>query len=311
MPSATQRKPAGVKKGFSASNGQLQCGAGVLIIGVLIGLSHVFSPPGEEIKSVEKPGKPGAKAVTVLTDDNFAEFVATKHPGGVLIDFYTQSCKFCTKLAPEFEKAAKQLAKEGGPPLASVDQETGKVIMATFNIERFPTVLWFWKGKNVLELPRASEKPVAEIVKWAQWAANPAVQELETQAEFDGALSTLRSSMHANARLMVAWNREGADAESMRDAFEEAAQRHRSTTVFLYIKETSGPEQKPIMSYANDAALDEAYEGAANVTEVIQWVKETLEKARPPKEEASVDKESSTQKALDALKSTQGAAEEA
>jgi len=242
-----------------------------------------------------------ANAVTPLNDDNFAEFVATLHPGGVLIDFYSQSCKFCTKLAPEFENAAYLLSHmEGGPPLASVDQETGKVIMATFGIERFPTVLWFWKGKNVMELPRASEKPAAEIVKWAKWAATPAVQELETHAEFEGALPTLRTSMHKNARLMVNFNQEGS--EPMRKSFEEAAQRHRSTTVFLYIKEAF--ENKSIMSYAAEDSKDEVYEGSANVTEVVQWVKANLESARPPKEEAPADKESSTQKALNALKGT-------
>lgn len=302
MPAAAPRKPAGAKKSWVPSTGTLQCGAGVLIIAMIVGVSHVFSPPSEEDVSAKKTSNPKtiAKAVTPLNDDNFAEYVATLHPGGALIDFYTGSCKFCTKLAPEFESAAYLLSHiEGGPPLASVDQETGKVIMATFGIERFPTVLWFWKGKNVMEFPRASEKNASEIVKWAKWAATPAVQELDTKEELEGALPTLRSSMHKNARLMVAWNREGS--ESMRKSFEEAAQRHRSTTVFLYIKEAS--ENKPITSYAAEDSKDEVYEGSDNVTEVIQWVKATLESARPPKEEAA-EKESSTQKALNALKGT-------
>lgn len=304
MPVAPPRKPAGVKKGWVPSTGTLQCGAGVLIIAIIIGLSQYFSPPSEEAAAAPEklPNKKTiAKAVSPLTDENFAEYVATMHPGGALIDFYSQSCKFCTKLAPEFEKAAylSSQDKEGAVPFASVDQETGRVIMETFGIERFPTVLWFWKGKNVMELPRASEKPAAEILKWAKWAATPAVQELDTNEELEGALPTLRTSMHKNARLIVAFNREGS--ESMRGAFEEAAQRHRSTTVFLYIKEAS--DKKPIMSYAGEDSKDEFYEGSANATEVVQWVKATLEAAKPPKEEAK-EEESSTQKALNALKGT-------
>jgi len=290
MPQAPPRKPAGVKKS-GISSGTLRCGAGVLIIAVIVGVSHVFSP-SESAKTAPAEKQPTAKAVTQLTDDNFADFVATQHPGGVLIDFYTKSCQFCTKLAPEFEKAGQQLRTKGGPPLASVDQETGAVIMATFGIERFPTVLWFWKGKNVLELPRASEKPAAEIVKWALWAAQPAVQELETKAEFDEALPTLRSSLHPKARLMVHLNRVGS--ESMREAFEEAAQRHRSTTVFLYIKEATEQTPSSVMSYGGVDSKDEPYEGAANATEVVQWVKGTLEKAKPPKE-ASPDKAEDTE----------------
>jgi len=305
MPVAPARKPAGVKKGFAPSTGTLQCGAGVLIIAIIIGASQYFSPPSEEqaaaAKKMPSP-KTIAKAVSPLTDENFAEYVATMHPGGALIDFYSQSCKFCTKLAPEFEKAAYlSTQEEGGPPFASVDQETGRVIMETFGIERFPTVLWFWKGKNVMELPRASEKPAAEILKWAKWAATPAVQELETNEELEGALPTLRTSMHKNARLIVAFNL-GEGSESMRGSFEEAAQRHRATTVFLCIKEAV-TDKKPIMSYAAEDSKDEFYEGAANVTEVVQWVKTTLESAKPPKEEEP-EKESSTQKALNALKGT-------
>lgn len=285
MPSTPARKPPGAKESWSPSAGSKKCGAGVLVISVIIGLSHYFSPvDGDEpVPSMA----PSAPAVTSLDDTSFDQFLAA-HPHGVLVDFYSQSCGFCTKLAPELEKAAQKLKADKGPVIASVDQDTGAEIHKKFGIERLPTVLWFWQGKNVLELPRASEKKAEAIVTWAQWAADPAVQELETKGEFDGALPTLRSSLPANGRLMVLFSRAGS--EGMREAFEEAAQRHRAKTVFLYIKEGLD-DSTELHSYGKEDSKDEVYSGSSSVESVVAWVKETLEKAKPPKTaEPSPDK---------------------
>lgn len=277
MPSAPARKPPGAKESWSLSSGTQKCGAGVLVIGVIIGLSHYYSPVDDDVPM--PPMAPPDPAVTSLDDTSFDKFLAA-HPQGVLVDFYSQSCGFCTKLAPELEKAAQKLKTDKGPMLASVDQETGAEIHKKFGIERLPTVLWFWQGKNVLELPRASEKKAEAIVTWAQWAADPAVQELDTRAEFDGALATLRSSLPANGRLMVLFSRTGS--EGMREAFEEAAQRHRAKTVLLYIKEGLD-DSTELHSYGKEESKDEVYSGSSSVESVVAWVKGTLEKAKPPK----------------------------
>lgn len=185
----------------------------------------------------------------------------------------------------------KKLVKEKGPALAAVDQDTGAEVMKKFGIERFPTVMWFWQGKQVLELPRASEKTADKLVEWAHWAAGAAVQELDTKEEFDGALSTLRSSLHAKARLMVLFK---GGSEGLLEAFEEAAQRQRTTTVFLYIKESLA-DGTELHSYGGDESKDEVYSGASTTEAVGQWVKEVLEKAKPPKtEEAEKAEEPAT-----------------
>jgi len=290
MGRATPLKPAGAKDSFGLSKGKQQMVAGVLVIGVIVGLSHVFSPSDSQIDDVVLPS---ATAVTSLNDTTFDSFMAS-HPEGVLVDFFTKSCKFCTKLAPEFEKAAQKLHTSGGPALAMVDQDVGPKIMQKYAIDRFPTVLWLWKGAHVLEMARASEKPAAKITEWAQWAATPAIQDLETLAEFNGALETLRSTLHAKGRLMVAFNRAGS--EGMRDAFEWAAQKNRLQTVFLYIKEVS-QDGAVLKSYGGEEAKDEVYEGTENHDEVHQWVKGTLEKARPP----AVKPSDATAKGLDAV----------
>lgn len=277
MPKAPPRKPSGAAGSFGLSKGQTQCVIAAVVIAVIIGLSHVFSPTEEDAATPAAAGK-AATAVTALDDASFDKFVAS-HPDGVLVDFYSQSCKFCVKLAPEFEKAAKEL-KKGGPPLVSVESESGAAIVQKYGISRYPTVLWFWKGQNVLELPRASEKVAAKIVDWAKWAVTPAVQELETRAEFDEALSTLRSSLHATGRLMVAFHRDGS--EGLLPAFEAAAQRGRTSTVFLYIKTGNAAGEPMLKSFGQKEADDEEHKGAATEEEVVKWVKETLDKAKPP-----------------------------
>jgi len=301
MPSSGKlHKPANAKESFKFSKGQLQCGVGVLVCALIIGISHVLSPSEEDAAAavVPKSGK-ASNVVTALDDATFDNFAAS-HPEGFLVDFYSKNCKFCTKLAPEYEKAAQEVKKDG-PPLASVDAEAGSQLMQRFGITRYPTVLWFWKGEQVLELPRASEKPAAKIAEWARWATTPAVQELDTREEFDAALLTLRSSLHAKARLMVAFNR--ADSDGLRAAFEAAAQRHRATTVFLYIKEVLSGE--PLLrSYGQEQSHDEDYQGAPTREEVIPWVKGVLDKAKPPKDDAAnvaTEAKSAADKAIDAV----------
>lgn len=286
---------------FSLSNGTVKLGVFFLVVALAIGLSHYFSPPAKGSDSPPVTSKPyaGSSAVTALDDASFDKFVAA-HPDGCMVDFYSKGCKFCTKLAPEFAQAAEELKKSGGAALASLDAETGPLMMQKFGIDRYPTVLWFWKGEKVLEFPRAAEKPAAKIVEWAQWASGVAVQELETKEEFDAAVSTLRSTLHAKARLFVAFNKEGS--EGMRDALEAAAQRQRATTVFLYIKEvhTEGPMLK---SYAQDEANDEEFKGAIAPQDVVQWVQGVLDKAKPPPEPKAPEpepKKAATQ-ALDAV----------
>jgi len=304
MPKATPRKPAGTKEGFSLSGGTLKLGIVVLVVALLIGVSHYFSPSGKGSDVPPASVKPyaGSSAVTALDDASFDKFVAA-HPDGCMVDFYSKGCKFCTKLAPEFEQAAAELKGNGGPALASLDSEVGPLMMQKFGIDRYPTVLWFWKGERVLEFPRAPEKPAAKIVEWVQWATGVAVQELETKEEFDAAVVTLRSTLHAKARLFVAFNKAGS--EGMRDALEAAAQRHRATTVFLYIKEATA-EGPLLKSYAQEESNDEEFQGTTTPQDVIQWVQGVLDKAKPVVAEAPApepEPKKAATKALDAVQS--------
>merc|ERR1719408_988036 len=91
----------------------------------------------------------------------------------------------------------------------------------------------------------------------------------------------MRSSLHDSGRLMVAFSRAGS--EGMRESFEEAAQRHRPRTIYVYVTGDTSEQSNIMKAFAKDPAKDEGYDGAVNTDDVISWVKATLEKAAPPK----------------------------
>ena len=88
----------------------------------------------------------GEEAVLTLTPDNFTEVVNDKDL--VLVEFYAPWCGHCKQLAPEYEAAAVTL-KQQSPPilLAKVDASTHQSLGAQYDVEGFPTMKVFRKGK--------------------------------------------------------------------------------------------------------------------------------------------------------------------
>lgn len=251
-------------------------GRQALVIAAILGLSQLAGyirdrNQGSEDSNAATPKGP---AVQVLGETSLNEAVAS-HPEGIVVNFHSAGCKFCTKLAPHYEAAAKELQKDG-PLLASLDSEAGAAVLEKFKVDRYPTVLWLWRGERAAELARASEKSAAEIVKWARWLLTPAVQDLEARAEFIEALPDLRGSLHESRHLFVAFNR--TDAPGLRDAIENIAQRHRQRNVFLFIGEAAS-DGALVKAYGPEEAKDLDYDGAADPKEVVAWVSGIVEQA--------------------------------
>ena len=103
-----------------------------------------------------------SNGVLIFTDSNFDEEIQKYEH--ILVEFYAPWCGHCKSLAPEYEKAAKEL------DLAKVDVTVNKALGERFEIKGFPTLLFF---KNGVPTPYGGPRNAYGIVKWVTKKSNP------------------------------------------------------------------------------------------------------------------------------------------
>ncbi|CAM0149314.1 unnamed protein product [Urochloa decumbens] len=116
--------------------------------------------------------------VVVLTAANFSSFLAaTRH---VMVEFYAPWCGHCQALAPDYAAAASRLAaqhSQGHLALAKVDATEDTDLAQQFDVQGFPTILFFIDG-----VPKDYNAARTEdaIVEWVNKKLGPGVENITT-----------------------------------------------------------------------------------------------------------------------------------
>ena len=114
--------------------------------------------------------------VLILYDDTYDDALAQNE--AILVEFYAPWCGHCKALAPEWAKAAKQIATEKIPvKMAKVDATEEKLAAEKVSIKGFPTLKYFVDGE---EVEYKGGRTAPEIVSWLRKKTGPPSKNLVT-----------------------------------------------------------------------------------------------------------------------------------
>ena len=101
-------------------------------------------PPEDSEAAAEDDDDDGD--VIVLTSENFEDQVAANKY--MMVEFYAPWCGHCKALAPHYKQAATEMKAEN-VTLAKVDGDRETALAEKFEVDGFPSILFFTEGKHV------------------------------------------------------------------------------------------------------------------------------------------------------------------
>ncbi|KAL6727613.1 hypothetical protein Aduo_009476 [Ancylostoma duodenale] len=125
--------------------------------------------------------KPPPEEVVTLTSENFDDFISNN--ALTLVEFYAPWCGHCKKLAPEYEKAAKQLKAQGSHiKLGKVDATVEKSLAEKYGVSGYPTLKIMRNGRR---FEYNGPRDAYGIVRYMNEQASPAAKKLANVAEVE------------------------------------------------------------------------------------------------------------------------------
>lgn len=108
--------------------------------------------------------KPPPESVLTLTASNFDAIISKSDI--ILVEFYAPWCGHCKQLAPEYERAAKQLLSLPKPiKLAKIDATVEKELAQKYSVSGYPTLLVFRRGKHYKYTGPREESGIVHFMK--------------------------------------------------------------------------------------------------------------------------------------------------